>query len=47
MLQPMGVTKNNKLIPLSPSDFNRKYTPRVSRSDVVLPSEYNAYAVCA
>ena len=46
MLQPMGVTKNNKLIPLSPSDFNRKYTPRVSRSDVVLPSEYNAYAVC-
>lgn len=36
----------SKMRELKPSDFNRKYTPRMLLHSITLPSQYAAYAVC-
>jgi hypothetical protein len=40
------VVDGTRLRPLTPNDFNKKYTDRVMLSSVTLPSQYSSYAVC-
>lgn len=44
-LQPFNPSKE-KLRKINPSDLYRHNTPRLLRSSIMLPSQYNSYAVC-